>query len=131
MIPSSSFIGILTRIWPHACKTAVLITIATIYSASSGTLEAVQSAPMMALSRSANVGHRTGMYITIVSFGLLMGLLISGTVNHLTGSYINVRIFTGWVPRGTHVHDVLFSLVPIYHVPHYIIPNCHTCHILL
>ena len=95
MIPASLITGVLTLIWPHARGTGGLVTIAVIYGASSGAMVALQSAPMMALGGSADVGRRTGMYFTIVSFASLAGPPISGAINHSTGGYTDVGIFAG------------------------------------
>jgi MCP family monocarboxylic acid transporter-like MFS transporter 10 len=50
---------------------------------------------MMALGDCADVGRRTGMYLTIVSIGVLVGPPISGAINHSTGGYTGVGLFAG------------------------------------
>jgi MCP family monocarboxylic acid transporter-like MFS transporter 10 len=95
MIPASLVTGVLTFAWPYTHETAALVTVAVIYGASSGTVVALISAPMMALGDSADVGRRTGMYFTIASLGSLSGPPISGAINHSTGGYRDVGIFAG------------------------------------
>ncbi|KAF8264993.1 MFS general substrate transporter [Lactarius quietus] len=95
MIPASLISGVLTIVWPYTRGIAALITIAVTYGASSGPMMALIGAPMMALGDYADVGRRTGMYLTIASVGELAGLPISGAINHLTGGYIGVGFFAG------------------------------------
>ncbi|KAH9079676.1 hypothetical protein EDB83DRAFT_2626451 [Lactarius deliciosus] len=95
MIPASLVAGVLTFIWLYTRGTAALVTLAVTYGATSGAMVALLPAPMMALGESADVGRRTGMYLTIVSLGTLAGLPISGAINHITGGYTDVGIFTG------------------------------------
>ncbi|KAH9180805.1 MFS general substrate transporter [Lactarius sanguifluus] len=95
MIPASLLAGVLTFIWPYTRGTAALVTLAVTYGATSGATAALLPAPMMALGESADVGRRTGMYLTIVSLGALAGPPISGAINHITGAYTDVGIFAG------------------------------------
>ncbi|KAI9443423.1 hypothetical protein H4582DRAFT_1193261 [Lactarius indigo] len=41
----------------------------------------------------ADVGRRTGMYLTIVPLGALAGPPISGAINYSTGGHIAIGIF--------------------------------------
>ncbi len=50
---------------------------------------------MIALGDSTDVGRRTGMYLTILSLGSLMGPPISGAINRATGGYSVVGIYAG------------------------------------
>jgi MCP family monocarboxylic acid transporter-like MFS transporter 10 len=95
MIPTSFVAGVLTLIWPYTRGTAALVTLAITYGASSGAMAALLPAPMMALGESADVGRRTGMYLTVASLGALAGPPISGAINHYTGGYTAVAIFAG------------------------------------
>ena len=95
MIPTSFVAGVLTLIWPYTRGTAALVTLAVTYGASSGAMAALLPAPMMALGENADVGRRTGMYLTIASLGALAGPPISGAINHYTGRYTAVGIFAG------------------------------------
>jgi MCP family monocarboxylic acid transporter-like MFS transporter 10 len=95
MIPASLVAGVMTIIWPHTRGTAALITIAVTSGASSSAMAALIGAPMMALGDCADVGRRTGMFLTIASFGALAGPPISGAINHHTGGYTGVGIFAG------------------------------------
>ena len=95
MIPASLIAGVVTIVWPHTRGTAALVTIAVAYGASSSAMVALIGAPMMALGECADVGRRTGMYLTIISIGTLAGLPISGAINHHTGGYTGVGLFAG------------------------------------
>ncbi|KAI9459461.1 MFS general substrate transporter [Lactarius psammicola] len=95
MIPASLIGGVLTFIWPYTRGTAGLVTLAVTYGASSGAMVTLMTVPIMALGESADVGRRTGMYLTIISLGLLAGPPISGAINHMTGGYTAVGIFAG------------------------------------
>jgi MCP family monocarboxylic acid transporter-like MFS transporter 10 len=95
IMPASLIAGVLTIIWPHTRGTAALVTIAVTYGATSGTMLALSSAPMMALGDCADVGRRAGMFFTIFSIGALAGPPISGAINHHTGGYTGVGIFAG------------------------------------
>jgi hypothetical protein len=78
--------GVLTIIWPYTRGTAALVTIA---------ITGASSSAMIALGDCANVGRRTGMYLTIVSLGVLAGPLISGAISHSTGGYTGIGFFAG------------------------------------
>ena len=95
MIPATLVAGVLTLVWPYTRGTAALVTLAATYGASSGALEALLPAPMVALGERADVGRRTGMYLTIVSLGALAGPPMSGAINHITGGYTAVGIVAG------------------------------------
>lgn len=95
MIPASLIAGVVTIIWPYTRGTDGLVTIAVIYGASSSAMVALIGAPMMAFGDCADVGRRTGMFFTILSFGALAGPPISGAINHHTGRYTGVGLFAG------------------------------------
>src|SRR6266852_3024596 len=95
MTPSVFVAGILTFLWPHVHGTGALVSVALLYGASIGAFASLIGAPMMALGDSADVGRRTGMYLTILSFGSLMGPPISGAINRATGGYSVVGIYAG------------------------------------
>ncbi|KAF8272785.1 MFS general substrate transporter [Lactarius quietus] len=95
MIPASLISGVLTIIWPYTRGTAGLVTISVTYGVSSSAFVALIGAPMMALGDYADVGRRTGMYLTVASLGALAGPPISGAINHHTGGYIWVGFFAG------------------------------------
>jgi len=95
MIPASLSAAIVIIIWPYTRGTAALVTIAVTYGASSSAMITLIGAPMMALGDCANVGRRTGMYLTIIAIGALSGTPISGAINHHTGGYTGVGLFAG------------------------------------
>lgn len=95
MTPSVFVAGILTFVWPHVHGTGALVTLALFYGASLGAFTSLIGAPMIALGDSTDVGRRTGMYLTILSFGSLLGPPISGAINHATGGYSVVGIYAG------------------------------------
>ena len=95
MMPATLIAGVLTLVWPYTRGTAALVTLAVTYGASSGAVAALLAVPMMALGESADVGRRTGMYLTIISFGALAGPPISGAIKHITGGYAGVGVFAG------------------------------------
>ncbi|KAI9464986.1 MFS general substrate transporter [Lactarius psammicola] len=95
MTPASLIAGVLTIIWPYTRGTAALVTVAVTYGATSSAMVTLIGAPMMALGDCADVGRRTGMYLTIISLGALAGPPISGAINHSTSGYIAVGIFAG------------------------------------
>lgn len=95
MAPALFFAGILTFLWPHVQGTSALVALALLYGASIGAFATVISAPLIALGDSADVGRRTGMYLTILSFGSLAGPPISGAINRATGGYSVVGIYAG------------------------------------
>lgn len=95
MIPAALVAGVLNLIWPYTRRTAALVTLAVTYGASSGAMATLLPAPMMALGKSTDVGRRTGMFLTIISFGALAGPPISGAMIRITGGYTAVGIFAG------------------------------------
>ena len=95
MTPSVFVAGILTVVWPHVHGTGALVALALLYGASVGGFTSLIGAPMIALGNSTDVGRRTGMCLTILSFGSLMGPPISGAINHATGGYSVVGIYAG------------------------------------
>jgi len=97
MTPSVFVAGILTFLWPHVHGTGALVALALLYGASVGAFAALIGSPMIALGDSTDVGRRTGMYLTILSLGSLIGPPISGAINHATGGYTVVGIYAGSV----------------------------------
>jgi MFS transporter, MCT family, solute carrier family 16 (monocarboxylic acid transporters), member 10 len=95
MIPSVFVAGILTFVWPHLHGTGALVALALLYGVSVGAFTSLIGAPMVALGDSTDVGRRTGMYLTILSIGSLMGPPISGAINRATGGYSVVGIYAG------------------------------------
>jgi MFS transporter, MCT family, solute carrier family 16 (monocarboxylic acid transporters), member 10 len=95
MAPSVFVAGILTFLWPHVHGTVALVALALLYGASVGPFVSLIGAPMIALGDSTDVGRRTGMYLTILSFGSLVGPPISGAINGATGGYSVVGIYAG------------------------------------
>ncbi|KAI9459459.1 MFS general substrate transporter [Lactarius psammicola] len=95
MIPASLIVGVLTFIWPYTRGTTGLVMLAVTYGALSGAMTTPLPVPMMALGESTDVGHRTGMFFTIVSLGALVGTPISGAINLSTGGYTAVGVFAG------------------------------------
>jgi MCP family monocarboxylic acid transporter-like MFS transporter 10 len=95
MTPSVFVAGILTYAWPHVHGTGQLVALALFYGASVGAFTSLIGAPMIALGDSTDVGRRTGMYLTLLGFGSLMGPPISGAINHATGKYTIVGIYAG------------------------------------
>jgi MFS-type transporter involved in bile tolerance (Atg22 family) len=95
MTPSVFVAGIMTFLWPHVHGAGALVVVALLYGASIGAFASLIGAPMIALGDSADVGRRTGMYLTILSFGSLMGPPISGAINRATGGYSVVGIYAG------------------------------------
>ncbi|KAF8488310.1 MFS general substrate transporter [Russula emetica] len=95
MTPSVFVAGILTFLWPHVHGTGALVALALLYGASVGAFAALIGSPMIALGDSTDVGRRTGMYLTILSLGSLIGPPISGAINHATGGYTVVGIYAG------------------------------------
>ena len=98
MIPSIFVAGILNFLWPHMNGTGALVALALLYGASAGAFSSLIGAPMIALGDSTDVGRRTGMYLTIVSIGSLMGPPISGAINRATGGYSVVGTYSGQPP---------------------------------
>ncbi|SRR5229473_87933 len=95
MTPSVFFAGILTFLWPHVHGTGALVVLALLYGAAVGGFASLIGSPMIALGDSTDVGRRTGMYLTILSLGSLMGPPISGAINRATGGYSVVGIYAG------------------------------------
>jgi MFS family permease len=116
MTPSVFVAGILTFLWPHVHGTGVLVTVALLYGTSIGAFASLIGAPMMALGDSTDVGRRTGMYLTVLSFGSLMGPPTSGAINRATGGYSTWRfkcekdvLGRGGRKRCVSTDDVLLS----------------------
>lgn len=95
MTPMTMMAGIITYIWPFVNGEASLIVIAVLYGFSSGAYVGLLAAPMIAFGETGDVGRRTGMYFTILSFGAVAGPPISGAINTATGSYKAVGIYAG------------------------------------
>ncbi|KAI0050889.1 MFS general substrate transporter [Auriscalpium vulgare] len=94
MTPFTLLAGVLTFIWPFV-RGYSLIPVAIIYGASSGAFAGLLAAPMMAFGDTADVGRRTGMFMTILSFGALAGPPISGAINTASGGYKAVGVYAG------------------------------------
>ena len=95
MTPALFFASILTFLWPHLRGTGAQVTLALLYGASLGGFVALLCAPMIALGDPADVGRRTGTYLTVLSLCSLAGPPISGAIYHTTGSYSIVGIYAG------------------------------------
>jgi MCP family monocarboxylic acid transporter-like MFS transporter 10 len=95
MTPALFLTSILTFLWPHLRGTGALVTLALLYGASLGGFVALLCAPMIALGDSADVGRRTGTYLTVLSLCSLAGPPISGAIYHSTGGYSVVGIYAG------------------------------------
>jgi hypothetical protein len=95
MAPSALLTGVLTFLWPHARSTGTLIPLALVYGASSGAFVGPIIAPLVPLGDSADVGRRVGMFLTILSLGILAGPPISGAVARATNGYTAVGLFAG------------------------------------
>jgi hypothetical protein len=95
MTPALFIAGVLTFVWPHLRGTGALVTLAVFYGASSGAFVGLISEPMVALGDMTDVGRRTGMYLTILSLGAVVGPPISGAINRNTGSYSIGGVYAG------------------------------------
>ncbi|THH04419.1 hypothetical protein EW146_g10183 [Bondarzewia mesenterica] len=97
MTPLTAITGVITYIWPFVHGQGAMIAIAVLYGLASGAYVGLLAAPMIAFGETHDVGRRTGMYLTILSFGALAGPPISGAINVATGSYKAVGIYAGTV----------------------------------
>jgi MCP family monocarboxylic acid transporter-like MFS transporter 10 len=95
MVPSVFVAGILTFLWPHLRGAGAHIVLALLYGAAVGAFVALSGSPMVAFGDSTDVGRRTGMFLTILSLGSLVGPPISGEINRATGGYSVVGIYAG------------------------------------
>jgi len=67
----------------------------------------------MAFGETSDIGRRTGMYMTIMSFGALAGPPISGAINTSTGGYKDVGIYAGMSKcRVAYIMAVTYFLPP-------------------
>ncbi|KAI0263412.1 MFS general substrate transporter, partial [Gloeopeniophorella convolvens] len=96
MAPATLLAGALTFAWPFVSGKGGVVAIALLYGATSGAYVGLLAVPMMALGESADVGRRTGMYMTILAFGAVAGPPISGAIIDAHG-YKAVGIYAGSV----------------------------------
>ena len=108
MTPSVFVAGILTILWPHVHGTGALVAVALLYGASVGPFVSLIGAPMITLGGSTDVGRRTGMFLTILSFGSLLGPPISGAINRATDGFSAVGIYAG--------QSIFFSLEVVFFI---------------
>jgi MFS transporter, MCT family, solute carrier family 16 (monocarboxylic acid transporters), member 10 len=94
MTPAVFITGLLTFLWPHLRGTGSLVALALLYGTSSGAFASLIGVPLIALGDSADVGRRTGMCLTIVSLGALIGPPISGAIIR-SGGYVAVGTYAG------------------------------------
>lgn len=65
------------------------------YSIGSGTFVSLSPVPAVALGPMEDIGRRTGLLMTVLSFGALAGPPISGAVNDTTNGFSAVGIYAG------------------------------------
>ncbi|KAI0063412.1 MFS general substrate transporter [Artomyces pyxidatus] len=107
MTPFTAVAGIMTFVWPFVHGRAPVVVVTVFYGISSGAYAGLLAAPMMAFGETADVGRRTGMFMTVMSFGALAGPPISGAINVATGGYHAVGIYAG---TAVMISVVLLSL---------------------
>ncbi|KAI0263904.1 MFS general substrate transporter [Gloeopeniophorella convolvens] len=95
IIPATFLAGILTYVWPFVRGEAALVTVSLLYGMFSGAYAGFMLAPMMALGETSDVGRRTGMYLTALAPGELVGPPISGAINRATEGFEAVGIYAG------------------------------------
>jgi MFS transporter, MCT family, solute carrier family 16 (monocarboxylic acid transporters), member 10 len=94
MTPAVFITGLLTFLWSHLRGTGSLVALGLLYGTSSGAFSSLIGVPLIALGDSADVGRRTGMCLTIVSLGALIGPPISGAIIR-SGGYVAVGTYAG------------------------------------
>ncbi|KIY61531.1 MFS general substrate transporter [Cylindrobasidium torrendii FP15055 ss-10] len=97
MIPFTTIAAVMTFAWPYATTKGALIVVAIFYGFASGSFVSLLSNPVIEFGETADVGRRTGMVTTILSFGALAGPPISGAINTGTGGFEAVGWYAGGV----------------------------------
>ncbi|RDX51777.1 MFS general substrate transporter [Lentinus brumalis] len=95
MIPGTFVAGVMTYAWPFAKTKGPLVAVAVLYGISSGIFIAIMVQPLVRMGKVTEVGMRTGMAFTILSFGALAGPPISGAIFDRTGKFENVGYYAG------------------------------------
>lgn len=95
LIPSTLLAGVCTYAWPFARTEGSLIGVACIYGIACGVFVGMLPAPVARMGGMDDVGRRTGMLMTIVSFGAVAGPPISGAIRDHTGSFVEVGYYAG------------------------------------
>ncbi|RPD54932.1 MFS general substrate transporter [Lentinus tigrinus ALCF2SS1-7] len=95
MIPGTLVAGVMTYAWPFAKTKGPLVAVSVLYGVSSGIFVAIMAQPLVRMGKVTEVGMRTGMAFTIMSFGALAGPPISGAIFDHTSKFENVGYFAG------------------------------------
>ncbi|RDX51685.1 MFS general substrate transporter [Lentinus brumalis] len=103
MIPGTLVAGVMTYAWPFAKTKGPLVAVAVLYGISSGIFVAIMAQPLVRMGKVTEVGMRTGMAFTIMSFGALAGPPISGAIFDRTGKFEDVGYYAGSTVMGSVV----------------------------
>ncbi|KAI0718723.1 MFS general substrate transporter [Cerioporus squamosus] len=95
MIPGTLVAGVMTYAWPFAKTKGPLVAVSVLYGISSGIFVAIMAQPLVRMGKVTEVGMRTGMAFTFMSFGALAGPPISGAIFDHTGKFENVGYYAG------------------------------------
>ncbi|KAL4064203.1 major facilitator superfamily domain-containing protein [Scleroderma yunnanense] len=107
MIPFTAVAGIMSFVWPLATSQGSLTAVSVIYGIACGTYVSLLVAPVFEMGEVGDVGRRTGMFLTVATFGVLTGPPISGAINERTGGFKEVGYYAG----GVIVFSVLLLIV--------------------
>ncbi|KAL4076648.1 major facilitator superfamily domain-containing protein [Scleroderma yunnanense] len=97
MIPFTAVAGIMSFVWPLATSQGSLTAVSLIYGFACGTFFSLLVAPVFEMGEVGDVGRRTGMFLTVSTFGVLTGPPISGAINGKTGGFKEVGYYAGGV----------------------------------
>jgi len=103
LIPGTLVTAGLTYAWPFAQTKSSLIAVAVLYGISSGMFVALAPQAVVRMGKLTEVGMRTGMAFTFMSFGALAGPPISGAILDSTNQFKNVGFYAGSMLVGSAV----------------------------
>ena len=99
--PLTLVCAIMTYAWPFATTKGPLIVIAIIYGFCCGAYITLLPAPLMAMGDIHDAGGRTGLAMTGIAVGAVVGPPISGALIRTAGGYHTVSYYAGTVPTET------------------------------
>ncbi|EJC99904.1 MFS general substrate transporter [Fomitiporia mediterranea MF3/22] len=95
MIICTALAAVFTYIWPFVTTEGAFITVAVLYGVTSGVFVCLVAAPAAHFGAIHDVGRRTGLQMTIMAIGALVGPPISGAIEEHYSTFHPVGIFAG------------------------------------
>ncbi|EJD00226.1 MFS general substrate transporter [Fomitiporia mediterranea MF3/22] len=97
IIICTAMAAVCTYVWPFLSTDGAFITVTVLYGITSGAFICLVAAPVAYFGAINDVGRRTGLQMTIMAIGALIGPPISGAIKEHHSSFHEVGIFAGTV----------------------------------